>query len=94
MQAIFDLRGRPVVKTGEKPTASRHGTFILVFFRFIDGCQPAKGNLARGQFDKLKAIRGGAATVWHRVDQLTQGGMEPKRALQQATAEFTKGVLA
>lgn len=94
MDAIFDCHGRPVMKTGERSMKGKHGPYVMIFVRFIDGHHPPTGKLTRGQFDKLKPIRGSQATVWHRVDELTrQDRMEPRRALVQATAELAKGVL-
>jgi len=95
MEPIFEYRKRPLVKTGEKSMQSRkHGAFVMVYLRFIDGYQPSTGKMTRGDFGRLRQIRGGQALVWHRVDHLTRDErMEPKRALAQATAEYSKGVL-
>lgn len=92
--AIFNMRGRPVVKVGEVSIKSRKfGTFVMIHLAFIDGRQPVRGKMTRGDFDRLKPIRGSQAQVWHRVRQLVGEGMEPNRALTQATAEMAKGIL-
>jgi hypothetical protein len=91
---IFDCHGRPVEKTGELQMKGKHGPFVMVHLRFIDGKQPAVGKMTRGTFDRLKPIRGSQAQVWRRTEALVADGMEPARALTQATAELAKGVLA
>lgn len=95
MDAIFDCYGRPASKTGERPMKGKHGCYVMIFVRYLDGRQPTTAKMTRGIFDKLKPIRGNQATVWRRVDQLTtEDRMDPKRALAQATAEMAKGILA
>lgn len=93
---VLQWNGRPCVSRGEKK--KRHpkfGWFVLVQVHFLDGQQPADTEVSRGKFKAAKAITGGQADVWRRVDQLvTTESMEPGRARQQAMAELTKGILA
>lgn len=94
MEAIFDVRGRPARKASERPMKSRkHGAYTLVTLRFIDGHGPAKVTMTGGHFGKLKVIKGNQALVWRRVEALLAERMEPNRALRQATAELSKGIL-
>lgn len=95
MAVVFRYGDRPCIQVGAA-TKKRHpkfGWFFVVQVRYLDGKQPAAEQVSRGKFLKAKVIKGPQAEVWIRVDALVNEGMEPDRAVTQATAEMAKGVL-
>lgn len=95
MAAVFSYGGRPCLQVGDaqKKRHPKFGCYFVVQVRYLDGKQPAAEPVSRGKFEKAKAIRGPQAEVWIRADQLVREGMDADRAVAQATAELTKGIL-